>query len=56
MSVEGAPRREGCGAGLCIQCGANPPKPGRKRRRTCPDLNAAADRRRYMERRAAGIC
>ena len=50
------PWRESSDAGLCIQCGANPPKPGRMRCKTCSDLNAAADRRRYMERRAAGIC
>ena len=43
-------------AGLCTNCGRNPPEDGRSACEPCRDALRAADRRRYAARRAAGVC
>ena len=46
-------RRE---AGLCTDCGRNPPADGRSVCETCREAQRAAERARYAARRAAGVC
>ncbi len=46
-------RRE---AGLCTNCGRNPPEDGRSVCEACAEARRALDRRRYAARRAARVC
>ena len=46
-------RRE---AGLCTDCGRNPPEEGRSVCEPCRKAQRAAERARYAARRAAGVC
>ena len=46
-------RRE---AGLCTDCGRNPPAEGRSVCEPCREAQRAAERVRYAARRAAGVC
>ena len=46
-------RRE---AGLCPNCGRNPPEDGRSVCEACGEAHRAAARRRYAARRSAGVC
>ena len=46
-------RRE---AGLCPNCGCNPPQDGRSVCEACGEARRALDRRRYAARRAARVC
>ena len=43
-------------AGLCTNCGRNPPEDGRSVCEPCREARRAVDRRRYAARRAAGAC
>ena len=43
-------------AGLCTDCGRNPPTDGGSVCKPCGEARRAAARRRYASRRAAGVC
>ena len=43
-------------AGLCTDCGRNPPEEGRSVCEPCREAQRAAERARYAARRAAGAC
>ena len=49
-------RRAWRDAGLCSNCGRNPPEDGRSVCEPCREAKRAVDRRRYAARRAAGVC
>ena len=49
-------RRTRVEAGLCSNCGRNPPEDGRSVCEPCREARRAIDRRRYAARRAAGAC
>ena len=49
-------RRAWRDAGLCSNCGRNPPEDGRSVCEPCREARRAVDRRRYAARRAAGAC
>ena len=49
-------RRARRDAGLCSNCGRNPPEDGRTVCEPCREARRAIDRRRYAARRAAGAC
>ncbi len=49
-------RRAWRDAGLCSNCGRNPPEDGRSVCEPCREARRAIDRRRYAARRAAGAC
>ncbi len=49
-------RRAWRDAGLCSNCGRNPPEDGRCVCEPCREAKRAVDRRRYAARRAAGVC
>ena len=49
-------RRAWRDAGLCSNCGRNPPEDGRSVCEPCREAKRAVDRRRYAARRAAGAC
>ena len=49
-------RRARRDAGLCTDCGRNPPEDGRTVCEPCREARRAIDRRRYAARRAAGAC
>ena len=49
-------RRARRDAGLCPNCGRNPPEDGRSVCEPCREARRAAARRRYAARRATGVC
>ena len=49
-------RRARSEAGLCPNCGRNPPEDGRSVCEACGEKKRALDRRRYAVRRAARVC
>ena len=49
-------RRAWRDAGLCTNCGRNPPEDGRSVCEPCREARRAIDRRRYAARRATGAC